>query len=385
MRILIRSNAPWVPSGYGNQCATWALRFRQEGHDVAVSTFYGLQGASFLWNDIPVFPGEHYSDDGLVGDYKFWKADVMITLLDIYVMIPGLLEPLNTYCWFPVDTKPLSLQDQQFLKQSKATPIAMSKYGVRALEEAKFEPLYAPHGIDTDIFKPVSPAERAKVRELGEISPETFVIGIAAANSSPQDRKAFSEQFQAFKIFHDKHPDSLLFAHTLNNDEYVGNGLDLRVMAHRYGINEWIRFSDQYGISSGRITPQMLARWYAHLDLLSNASKSEGFGLTPLEAQACGTPVVITKAGAMPEVFGAGWKVGGQMFWNENHKANWISPSVPQIAQAYERAFEQRGDEKVKGDQGLSAKAVRFAQRYTIDNVYANHWKPILEQMEERL
>jgi glycosyltransferase involved in cell wall biosynthesis len=41
---------------------------------------------------------------------------------------------------------------------------------------------------------------------------------------------------------------------------------------------------------------------YADADLLLQPSLYEGFGLTPLEAMACGTPVVVSDAGSLPEV-----------------------------------------------------------------------------------
>ena len=38
--------------------------------------------------------------------------------------------------------------------------------------------------------------------------------------------------------------------------------------------------------------------------MLAHPARDEGFGLTPLEAMALGTPVVVSDAGALPEVVG---------------------------------------------------------------------------------
>ena len=46
MKILIHSNAPWVPSGYGSQVMLMLPRLRALGHEVAVSSFYGLSGSA---------------------------------------------------------------------------------------------------------------------------------------------------------------------------------------------------------------------------------------------------------------------------------------------------------------------------------------------------
>jgi len=52
-----------------------------------------------------------------------------------------------------------------------------------------------------------------------------------------------------------------------------------------------------------------LAALYTGADLLVQFSLHEGFGLTPLEAMACGTPAVISDAGALPEVAGEAARV----------------------------------------------------------------------------
>ena len=56
MRILWHSNAPWCPSGYGNQSALFLPRFQALGHEVACLANYGLQGTAFDWDGVPVFP-----------------------------------------------------------------------------------------------------------------------------------------------------------------------------------------------------------------------------------------------------------------------------------------------------------------------------------------
>jgi alpha-1,3-rhamnosyl/mannosyltransferase len=60
---------------------------------------------------------------------------------------------------------------------------------------------------------------------------------------------------------------------------------------------EWARFA-------GYVADAELAELYAAARVFAYPSLYEGFGIPPLEAMACGTPVVASTAGALPEVLG---------------------------------------------------------------------------------
>lgn len=54
----------------------------------------------------------------------------------------------------------------------------------------------------------------------------------------------------------------------------------------------------------GYVTPEELVREYQTADVFALPSRYEGFGLTVLEAMACGTAVVCSNIGSLPEVAG---------------------------------------------------------------------------------
>lgn len=55
---------------------------------------------------------------------------------------------------------------------------------------------------------------------------------------------------------------------------------------------------------TGYLTDEALVATYRRADLLVHPSRYEGFGLQILEAMACGTPVLSSNAGSLPEVVG---------------------------------------------------------------------------------
>lgn len=52
----------------------------------------------------------------------------------------------------------------------------------------------------------------------------------------------------------------------------------------------------------GLVSPSDLPDFYRRADLLVNPSVSESFGMSLVEAMACGTPVIATRVGGMPEI-----------------------------------------------------------------------------------
>jgi glycosyltransferase involved in cell wall biosynthesis len=66
---------------------------------------------------------------------------------------------------------------------------------------------------------------------------------------------------------------------------------------------EALELSDSVTLT-GPVPMDELRPLYSGAEVLVLPSLYEGFGLPPLEAMACGTPVVVSGAGALPEVVG---------------------------------------------------------------------------------
>jgi glycosyltransferase involved in cell wall biosynthesis len=303
-------------------------------------------------------------------------ADLALTLCDPWVLTPEHLAQIRVAHWIPVDCDPLSAMDRECLNASGATPVAMSRFGQEKLFEAGFpEALYAPHGIETSLFRPPTQADRDQFRaQVGAAG--KFAIGMNVANKDAF-RKGMFEQAAAFKILHERHPDTILLIHGLVAE---AGGVDMGPITANLGIGDAVSFVDQYPYMTGQCSVNHLVNWYGALDLYSACSLGEGFCLPAVEAQSCGVPVVVTDASALPEVCGGGWMVPAERFWNPTHRATWAKPSIDAIADVYEEAY-QRG----KVYQREQEKAREFALRYDVEKVEKEHWIPVLEALEANL
>ena len=119
------------------------------GHEVFISAFWGLTGASTEWNGHLVLPGgqDPYGSDIIVSHARYVKADLVITLMDVWPLDAGQIRSLRVdhgipvAHWMPVDCDPLGAMDERHLKTTGAIPMAMSRFGQRMLAEAGLDAL----------------------------------------------------------------------------------------------------------------------------------------------------------------------------------------------------------------------------------------------------
>src|SRR5262249_12249612 len=115
---------------------------------------------------------------------------------------------------------------------------------------------------------------------------------------------------------------------------------ELRSAVDRFGLGGAVVFT-------GFVPDDDLAYLYSRAEALVQPSLMEGFGLPPVEAMACGTPVLSSTAGSLPEVVG-----GAGLFFDPT--------DVAAMAGALRRLADAPW---LRGD--LAARALARSRRFT--------------------
>ncbi len=378
MRIFWWSNAPWARTGYGTQTRIFVPRIVALGHEVVLGASYGLGGSPLeLGEHSRIYPLgiDRHGNDVLVDYAKHTKADIVITLYDAWPFMNQVTSQFRWCPWAPIDHKPLAEPVRQAISTAWQ-PITYSRFGYKEVQEAGLDPVYVPHGIETDVYKP---RDKAEARKKFGLPGDGFLAVMVAANKGWPSRKSFGEVLAAWKKFTDRHDEAVLYMHTHFGGEMAG--ADLKVLIEKLGIpGQQVAFADPFRNTVGLgYDDHYMVDLYNAADVLVNPSMGEGFGLPILEAQACGTPVIVGSWTSMPELCFAGWKVRGQPFWNPNMAAWQYVPFINSILSALEKAYN------AKGSRRLREKAREGALHYDADLVTEKYWKPVLEAIEAEI
>jgi len=386
MRLCWNANAPWTNYGYGLQTALFTPRLTRAGHPVAVIANYGHEGNAINFNGVQVFGKSFHpwAMDILHSHCETWKADALITMIDIQMMETDALMGTKWVPWFPVDhiTIPPIILDR--LKYA-FYPITMSKHASSEMDKTGIEYSYIPCGVDTNLFKPLpDPREEMKMPK------DKFVVGMVAANKG--QRKAFHQNIMAFAALQKKYGDCLLYLHTLDG---IRNGFETQDLTafckaiglkYGYAFNKDdpntvdVLFADQYGLALGYDQP-MMAKLYNSMDVLLEVTMGEGFGIPLIEAQACGTPVILGDWTSMPELCFSGWKVAAsdaEPVFTDRHAFEML-PRPSAIAEKLEAAYQMRGNADYR------KRAVDGAKQYDADKITEKYWLPTLAKVEAKI
>jgi len=382
LRIIWNANSVWSPSGYGVHMKELLYALVNDGWPTAMIAYYGLEGTAIDVNGLKVYPkmGDPWGADGMIYHSADFHANVVFSMMDVWVLDPNKLKQLKIpwIPYTPIDHSPpppVVLDRLRFANRI----ISFSKFGQKELEKAGFYSDLILEGTNTQTFQPMGKKENFK-KGLG-INPELFLFGMVGANKDNPPRKCFQHAMDAFKMFHDSHPKSGLFIHTLLQQ---AGGFPIRDYARYLGIDKFLFSLPDYAILQ-KSDHTVIAKEMNAFDVLLQPSCSEGFGLPIIEAMSCGVPVITTNFTAMPEHIIPG-KTG------ELIKVQWKrwTPiqgyiGLPDTTDLYNKMEKLYKNVKENGKQIAKDCREHILTNYDNEVIIKNKWIPYLESLQEEL
>lgn len=380
--VLSFSNSTGTPSGYGLQMRFFMPLIHQhpDFNWCVHATNYGIQGAP-IRNEWGVLELPHFTDGGgneLIDEHvKRYEADLIFSLYDANVLQANVYGKYPTINWTPVDTVPVIDSVAAGLRGVRYI-WSMSRHGHAELEKAGFEPTYVPHGVPSDVFRPIDRKEaRAWLGEhLGVDLSNRFIVTLVAMNKSRPSRKNFWGTMRAFRAFSQQVPEAFLYIHT---DLAAPGGEPLLDYVRRMDFHQNVGFPGRYPMAMGLFDLEDMNRIYNATDAYFTLSRSEGFCLPLLEAQMAGCPVIAPDALSMSELVMSGVRVLADPIQalNAREGGEWFEAIPGEAVRAlfymHEHAREMRDVAREK------------ALAYDTQAVFDKHMLPALQKIRAEL
>ncbi len=165
--------------------------------------------------------------------------------------------------------------------------------------DGKIRQIY--HGCETNEFYPLSDAEKKQWRKtfFPKLPENDFLLINVNRN---QWRKDLSRTMYAYKLFHKKHPDSMLYLHSKVND----TGGNLVEQSANIGLDyrKDIIFTENQFASGKGVTIETLNRLYNCADAVVSTTLGEGHGLSCTEAFCVQVPAIFPRNTSLMELIG---------------------------------------------------------------------------------
>tara|TARA_B100001287_G_scaffold133941_1_gene112757 strand:+ start:247 stop:2775 length:2529 start_codon:yes stop_codon:yes gene_type:complete len=375
---MLLGNAPFYLTGYGTQLKMIGDKLIQQGFPVAHAADFGYAGSKIEWEGRTLYP-----HDKLPGTLNaetlrshiesFQRAHaldkvILWSLGDTWKFsrINSVVKHPDWVCMTPVDADRLDSPTMASLSSS-SHPVSISQYGKNIMQSVGLDASYLPHMIDPVFGEPI---DKEFARASAGIPSEAFVVGYFGDLSM---RKSPYETIEAFAKFASRVNNAVFL---IKGSNHI-NGLSMQKLISDYNLTGRVIAIPNYDSLIG-FTEKEMARAYACMDVLVHASAQEGFGIMQAEAQACGVPVINTDFGCMKELQSLPELAIAPLGLHRTQAGTFI-PQVPAdgIVERLLKVYSMSSEEREK----MSETAHRWAKRWYIDKVWAEHYEPFIEQL----
>lgn len=378
------------------ECCT---RLTKLGHDVAhIPMGRANRMGKSTFQGVLIYPSgdDPRGEDVAVSHYVDWKADMLITLKEPWNFRTIHREAVNFTPYAIIDHSPVSPSITSRLHTAFKV-IVPSKFAQNELKRNDIDSVYLPHGIRTDIYRPLE-GHKADCKKMWYLDPDDFTVLIIAMNRC---RKQIPRMLRGYKRFLDLNPDvkshMLLWTdlEPLRIETFEGAiglgvsdvGIHLMPEIIELGLGEDIIWPEK------RLVRQGIPEWtgndyvggwdmvklYNAADAVFLCSGGEAAGLPYIEGAACGvTPIGTDYAGA-PEYIGPGFKVKWDDYVILNTPGTrYALASIDGMAEALTKVMNANSMK-------LMSRMRRHAENYGWDKIVVEYFKPFLEECETEL
>lgn len=206
------------------------------------------------------------------------------------------------------------------------------------------------HGINAERFSP--PDDRREVRSALSLPPGQKLAGCFGRIRHQKGTDVFVDAM--IRLLPSRPGWSAIVAGraTASHASYLA---DLKARVVAANLEDRILFVGEH---------TSINEWYRALDLFVAPQRWEGFGLTPLEAQASGVPVVATDVGAFEEIIAQGVAETGQVVAKDDLDALAASAAAFMDDDARRDAAAERARPYVLANFTIEGEAERLSETY---------------------
>lgn len=322
-KVLWLSDSPTCTTGFGNvaremldQLVTMeGFEFHVFGINHLGEPYDRTRFPYAIWPAMTIRSGDGdvYGRKRFLEKIREMQPDIVFMLQDTFIvqtMMGALLKlkeeakkPFKIIFYFPIDCPPKPEWVIDCVSKVDF-PVVYTEYGkAECLKiDPKLEGLrVAYHGTNKKNFFPVPQSIMMKFRQAhyGPHAEKFIVLNV----NRNQPRKDLAKTFEAFALFHAKHPKSFLYILA----QALDVGGNLLEIAEQFGLvygEDWACPNPGTYSADAGVKIEVVNLLYNAADLVVSTTLGEGWGLSVTEAMACKVPVLFPRNTSMVEIIG---------------------------------------------------------------------------------